>query len=101
MKLPIIKDDNDNFMLLQTRWASEINPVLQNPVNSASILKNISLVNGTTIINHLLGAKLQGWKMIRQRAPASVYDRQDFNQTPQLTLVLVSDADVVVDLEVF
>lgn len=85
----------------QTQWAQELNPIIANPTNNSIILKNVALVAGTNVINHLLSRNLQGWNPTRIRAAATIYDLQDANQTPQLTLVLVSSANVVVDLEVF
>ena len=87
---------------LQTKWPAILNPIIKNPSNNASILQNVSLIGGTNVINHKLGAKLQGWSVIRMRGvAASIYDLQDANQTPQLTLVLVSSTPVIVDLSVF
>lgn len=86
---------------MQTQWASAIQPVLDNPINSASVLKSVSLASGANVINHRLGAPLQGWVVSRIRASATVYDTQDTNQTPQLTLNLVASAAVVVDLMVW
>jgi len=86
--------------LAQTQWPQQLDPLLGNPLNSASILKNQSLGTGSNTLNHLLGAPLQGWYIIRQRADASIYDLQDTNPTPQLTLVLHSSAPVVVDIAV-
>lgn len=87
--------------LLSTQWSQAIDPVISNPLNNASILKNIVLTTGANVVNHKLGRTLQGWWIIRQRAAASVYDTQDTNQMPQLTLNLNSSANVVVDLAVF
>ena len=89
------------FSMLQTKWASILNPLLGNPSNNASILPKISLLTGSNVVNHKLGKKLQGWSIVRQRSAANIYDDQDANQSPDLTLVLVSSADVVVDLQVF
>ncbi len=86
---------------LQAKWPAILDPIVKNPSNNASILKNISLASGTNTINHLLGRTLQGWQIVRQRASATIYDLQDANQTPQLTLVLVASAPVVVDVQVF
>jgi len=86
---------------LQTKWSAIINPVITNPANNSSILKNITLTTGTNVINHKLGQPLQGWNPVRIRAAATFYDLQDTNQTPDLTLVLVSSANVIIDLEVF
>jgi hypothetical protein len=99
--LPIFKDDNQSFMQMQNNWAAQLNPVLNSPSITPTILQNVNLTTGSNTINHKLGRKLQGWKITRQRAAASIHDDQDANQMPALTLVLVSDAPVSIDLEVF
>lgn len=90
-----------NLTMMQNQWASQLDPMLRNPLNNAIILKEVSLVTGNNVINTKLGRTLQGWYIVRQRAAASVYDTQDSNTTPNLTLQLVSSAPVVVDLAVF
>lgn len=99
--LPIFISANKDLVMMQNKWSSQLNPFLINPSNNSSILKQISLTNGSNTINHLLGRKLQGYRLIRQRALANIYDLQDDNPSPALTLVLVSDANVIVDIEVF
>jgi hypothetical protein len=89
------------LMLLQTDWISKINPFLGNPANNSSILKDIPLVTGSNTVNHLLGRTLQGWSVIRRNGPATIYDTQASNPRPELTLVLVASAPVIVSLEVF
>lgn len=101
MKLPIFQSDSAEMGLMQTSWASVINPLLTNPLVNGLLLKNVSLINGSTQVNHKLGRKLQGWTVIRKRAAAEVYDTQDSNSMPELTLSLVSNANVLVDLYVF
>ena len=86
---------------MQTTWATALDPIIKNPANNSIFLKNIALVAGVNVINHKLGAKLSGWKTTRVRAAATFYDVQDTNPTPALTLMLVSSAPVVIDLEVF
>lgn len=86
---------------MQNTWATALDPLLNNPANNSIILKNVALVSGTNVINHLLQQRLVGWKTTRVRAAATIYDLQDTNPTPTLTLVLVASAPVVVDLEVF
>jgi hypothetical protein len=99
--LPQFQSDDRVVQMMQNAWASQINPILNNPTNNSLILKKIDLISGTTVVPHKLGRKLQGWKIVRQRASASIYDDQDNNQMPQLTLRLISSAAVTVDIEVF
>lgn len=83
------------------KWGSILDPIVANPVNNSLLLKNVPLIIGTNVINHRLGRNLQGWNIVRKRAAASIYDNQDSNQMSNLTLVLVSDTIVSIDLEVF
>lgn len=101
MSLPIFQTALKDLSLMETSWASQLNPLLANAMNNSLILKSISLATGANVINHTLGRKLQGWIIVRQRASAAVYDTQDSNQTPNLTLQLTASAPVVVDLAVF
>lgn len=102
MALPQFQNDDKDLQLLQNAWATQLNPLLANPALKSLVLKGVSLASGSNTINHLLGRKLQGWSIVRQRGvAASVYDNQDSNQLPQLTLVLVSSAPVNVDILVF
>lgn len=97
MKLPKML----SWDLAQTQWAQMLNPLVSNPTLKNIVLKNVKLVTGTNNISHRLGRDLQGWNPTRVRGPATIYDIQDTNPTPELTLLLVSDADVMVDLAVF
>lgn len=84
--------------LAQTKWSSEINPVLANPLNNASILKNVVLVSGVNVINHKIGNVQQGWFIVDIQGPAVIYRSASFND---LTLTLTSNAAVTVSLGVF
>jgi hypothetical protein len=84
-----------------TKWSSILNPLLANPSLQSVILQNVSLQMGLNTINHGLGRKLLGWRVVRLRATATIFDVQDTNSTPALTLILNSSAPVVVNLEVF
>lgn len=103
MKLTQFQSDDRDFQLMQNDWASKINPIINAAQNQSIILKNVSLLSAATpnVVNHLLGRTLQGWNIVRQRASAIVWDTQDSNQSPQLTLNLRTSANVTVDLEVF
>lgn len=101
MSLTQFQTEIQELKLLQSSWASVIDPFTANPSLKSIILKKVNLIIGTNTVNHLLGRKLQGYRIVRQRGPAAIYDNQDNNQSPALTLLLVSDTVVTVDLEVF
>jgi hypothetical protein len=101
MALPIYKSEDQELMLMQTAWASKLNPVVNQPQSSGVLLKQVSLAVGDNTIDHRLGRNLQGWQIVRIRAAATIYDKQDTNQLQSLTLVLNSSAPVVVDIFVF
>lgn len=101
MSLPIFKSDSQEMTLMQTQWAQQLNGLLSNPLSNGMLLKEISLSTGNNAVNHKLGRKLQGWVLTRQRALAQIYDAQDTNSMPQLTLSLISDVPTVVDIYVF
>lgn len=96
--LPIQKDPNTNLMIMQNRWASQLNPLLANPLNSVLVLKNIKLSSGNNVINHLLGRVQQGWVITDIQGVADIFRSADFNDK---TLTLNSSAVVTVNIGVF
>lgn len=84
--------------LAQPLWASQLSPVLKNPMNNMSILTGVKLVTGDNVINHLLGAKLQGWTILDIDGASDIYRNAPLNN---LTLTLNSSAPVTVTLGVF
>ena len=98
MQLPIMKDDNQNFQLMQTKWASILNPLLKNGLVDGIQLIGIDLINGETTFNHLLGRKPQGWILTDINAGTSVYRSKPFNDK---TLSLTAGANCTVSLWVY
>ena len=98
MELPYIQSDSLTISLLQTRWRSILNPLLALPTSNASLLTDFELINGTTIINHKLGRKMQGWVITDVNAAATIYRSMPLNDK---TLTLVSDAACTISLMVF
>lgn len=97
MSLPYFQSTDRNFSMMQTQWASQLNPVLSNPLLQGSLIRNVALINGTTIVNHRLGRTLQGWIIVNIDGAATVYS----SASDALTLSLVSNAAVNVSLYVF
>lgn len=90
-----------DWSLLQTNWSALLDPLLGRRQNQSNVLSDIDLAIGLNTVNHKLGRKLQGWKIVLQDAHASIYDAQNTNQTTELTLELISDAVTTVSIEVF
>ncbi len=86
---------------LNTKWKSILDPVIADPIRQGQMLQNVVLSSGKNAINHGLQRNLTGWFIVGINAIASIYDEQASNQTPQLTLVLVSNSKVTVNLWVF
>ena len=101
MLLPIFQSKIQEFILMQNKWSSILNALIANRSVQSTILQDLVLINGTNVIDHLLGRKLIGWRIIRINGVASIYDGQSSNQIPNLTLVLISSAAVTVSIEVF
>lgn len=94
MQLPILT----TLSALATRWKSVLDPVLANPINGVSILSNVVLANGTTVINHKLDQLQQGWFIVDINAAATIYRSAAFNEK---TLTLHSNAAVTVSIGVY
>lgn len=90
LKLPIDQ--------MQTRWKAQLDPILSNPLNTVSVLENISLIAGVNVVNHLLQRKMQGWFLTDLQSAATVYRSAPFNS---LTLVLTASAPTTVSIGVF
>lgn len=101
MKLPLIHSSDTELNLIQTKWKSLIDPILGNPLIDGRLIKGVNLINGTTIINHLLGRDLVGYIIVGISGIAEIFDNQASNQSPDLTLSLTSNAVVTVNLWVF
>lgn len=86
--------------LMTSQWAQQLDPVVASPIIQGQMV-SANLINGTTIVNHGLGRKLQGWFIVGINAAATIYDNQDSNKTPQQTLSLTSNAACAVTLWVF
>lgn len=83
---------------MQTQWAASLDPVIANPLINGNFLKDVHLINGVTVINHLLSRKPQGWLIVDVQGAATVYRSAPFNP---LTLTLTSNAAVTVSLYVY
>lgn len=79
-------------------WATTLNTLLANPINSAHILENIVLKSGANTINHGLGHEMNGWFLTDIQGAATIYRSSPLND---LNLTLTSNAPVTVSIGVF
>lgn len=86
------------FQLLQSQWATSLNPLLRNPLVNGLLLDNIPLVMGDNVVNTLLSRKQRGWMIVDQDAVADIYRSAPFNSQ---TLTLNSSAPCTVSLWIF
>lgn len=84
----------------QSLWGAILNPIISNPLSGALVLQNVSLINGTTIVQHRLGRQMQGWWVISPNAAATIYQPVTAPNNAT-TVTLVSSAAVTVNLAVY
>lgn len=87
-----------NLDLMQTQWATQLNPLLKNQLTQGILLTNIPIINGVTVINHLLSRNQIGYIITDINAAASIYRSAPLNDK---TLTLTSNAAAVISLWVF
>lgn len=96
-----VQTDDRNINQLQKNIVAVLDPLASNSVTQGHIVSMVMLTIGDNMFNHLLNRKLLGWFIVRKRGLASIYDKQDQNVTPTVTLALTTSASVVVDVYVF
>ena len=101
MRIQKINTTDRIINMVQDNIANVLEPLSSNPLMSGLILTSVVLKTGSNTVNHKLGRKLRGWFIVRQRSAASIYDNQDSNTLNAVSLILVSSANVTVDLYVF
>lgn len=98
MALPRFKSDDQSLTLLQSQWASQLEPVINFPPVKGRLIKDVALAIGANKIDHKLGRQPQGWVIADINAAATVYRSEPFNE---LTLTLTSNAVATAQIWVF
>lgn len=98
MALPRFKNDDKDFQLMQSGWATQLEPLIAFPPNKGKLIKDVVLAIGANKIDHRLGRQPQGWIIADINAAATVYRSEPFND---LTLTLTSNAAATAQIWVF
>ena len=97
--LNLFQSSDQDLMLMQKSWASQINPVLSNVFLQGSFLTNINLVANTPlVINHYLGKQMNGWLVVDNTAFCEVKRIAPLNNS---TLTLEANATTSISLWCF
>lgn len=75
---------------MAVKWATELDPIIRNQL-IRGILVPVKLINGVTVINHLLGRKQVGFIITDIDGAAIIYRSKPLND---LTLTITSNAAV-------
>lgn len=97
--LPKFPSSQNEINLLQTRWASILDPVVAAPSNNVNLVSNVVLSTSATSINHGLGQNYQGWYITRQSGNATIWEAP--SQMPNLTLNLIATSGITISVGVF
>lgn len=100
MSLPQFYSTIEILNKLQSKWAATLDPIVDNKATAPVILEGV-ILSSSSVVNHTLGRKLQGWHVIRQRGSGTIYDRQDINLSPEKTLLLSASSGMSVDILCF
>lgn len=101
MSLPKFQTDDQALSLLQTNWATALDPIINLPLSNSNILKDIQLVTGKNVIDHKLNRNLQGYIVTKQSGFSQFYDNQIANPLPDKNLWLYASSGVNINLLVF
>lgn len=98
----LILKDFESVERFQDNVDAALNLLPSIEIIQGRLVQSLALKAGqTNVIDHKLGRAPLGWFVTRQKSNAVIWDTQDDNRTPTLSLYLNSSADVSVDIWVF
>ena len=96
--LPDFQGGPREFQMMQSAWRGVLNPFLRQAQLNGTLLADVALGVGNTVVSHKLGRTPQGWIVTDINGAAQIYRSAAFNP---LTLTLNSDASVTVSLYIY
>lgn len=102
ISIPRVQTPDRAFNQYQANVQNALAPVLACAIPVGAQLKSISLIMGDNVVNTGLGRQLNGWFIVRLRAPASLYDKYDTQSQPKdQSIVINASAACVADIWVY
>lgn len=100
MSLPIFQTSLRELSMMETQWASQLNPVISNPLIAGNLFKNVVLSSGSNTINHKLDRAYQGYLISGMHGSfIQLFDTP--SPMPDKTLVLNASASGSIDIWIF
>jgi hypothetical protein len=85
---------------MQTKWASQLNPVLANLLVQGQLLDAQIFEIGSNAVNHKLGRTPNGWFSVSPQGPGQLYEAP-YQPNPTLTLTIIASESLISSLWVF
>lgn len=95
--LPIFNSDVQELSLMQTKWASQLNPVIALALLKGRQINDVALQSGSNVIDHKLGRQPQGWFLVDLNANVTAYR----TAWDELTITLTSSGSATAALYVY
>lgn len=96
-----VATSNGDLGRAQQQLRLTLDPITAVPLLDGVLVEDVALTTSTKSVKHGLGRAPTGWLLVRKTANANVWDAQDSNAHPELTLDLVASGSVTVSLWVF
>lgn len=96
-----VRTQNAEVSSLQDATEAVLKQIRNRQIIDGRLIEGVTIETVETVVDHKLGRALRGWIVVRQGADARIWDQQDDNARPELSLVLVASASVKVSLWVF
>jgi len=101
-KTKTVNFTDDKINRMQDNIITNLDQLRNLEILDGILLEGLALTSGDNNINHGLGRSIRGWIVVRVRASATFYDKQDSTSSDtSRILVLNASAPVTIDLWVF
>ena len=97
----LLHSGNATLDRVQDSIQTSLQPLLELPFASGSLIKDQVLGTSDTYVDHKLGITPEGWLIIKQNADTSIYESATVNHAPSKNIILKAGASVTVTIFFF